>query len=547
MQDFRTVSRPVARPGVFDRQLERLTRRRWPLAVSVVYVILGLVYVFRWGSFGQHVPSLWISPQDLWITYFAASQLAHGHVGSVYQANGSFVEFPGILVALAPLGALSSSFHTAVLQVVGGQSVPASGISLRSPNIPFLNAQEIHSAATTYVTHPQWVTLVDPYILILSCIALFACDALAERLGVSPPRRVVLCLVEAVLLWNVTVWWGHPEDAVAVAMAVYALIFVLDRRFVGAGWLFGAAVAFQPLVLLMLPVLVAVVGRNKAVGMIVRSLLPATVLLAGPVIANFRVTVHALLDQPSSPVLNRRTPWTALSPGLGGHGASLTVAAGPIRLVGLALAVGLGVLVARRWRERPELVAWACVLALALRSYTEAVMTDYYAWAALAVGLVVAGRASKFRFPIAVALAIATTIVAQWHLAWLPWWLLQIAGLTGLLVVSSQPKPRVVQRQAGGSNTARPVLPATKGPKKGTGGRGGSGARPPAGAGGGKSRGRTQTAPPTSTRTETAKKGSKPKGGQTPKPKRSSSGRANPPAPSKGGPSGRSKGKPQSG
>ncbi len=518
VQDFRTVSRPVAQQTWFDRLTERLSRRRWPLAVSAVYVVVGLLYVFRWGVIGQHTASLWISPQDLWVTYFAASQLAHGHFGAVYQSNSSFVEFPGILVALAPLGALSNSLHTAVLQVVGNHSVPASGISLRSPNIPFLNAQEVHGT-TTYVTHPQWVTLVDPYVLILSCVALFAFDALAERLAVTRSRRAVLSVVEGVLLWNVTVWWGHPEDAVAVALAVYALVFVLDHRFVGAGWLFGAAVAFQPLVLLMLPVLVAVVGRNKAIGMIVRSFLPAAVLLAAPLIASFRVTMHALVDQPSSPVLNRRTPWTALSPGLGGHGGSLTVAAGPIRLLGLALAVGLGVFVARRWRERPELVAWACVLALALRSYTEAVMTDYYAWAALALGVVVAGRASRWRFPAAIGLALATTIVAQWHMAWLPWWLLQIAGLTGLLVVSSQPKALVVQRHPGGANPARPVASVAKGAK---GAKEVVGGRSPSGTGGDRGAGRGQrpsTGPPPPRTGAGKKKSTKPKASQAPRPK----------------------------
>jgi hypothetical protein len=64
---------------------------------------------------------------------------------------------------------------------------------------------------------------------------------------------------------------GHPEDAVAIALAVYALIFTLDTRFVGAGWLFGVAVAFQPLVLLMLPVLHAVAGRQRMPGLIIRS------------------------------------------------------------------------------------------------------------------------------------------------------------------------------------------------------------------------------------------------------------------------------------
>ena len=38
------------------------------------------------------------------------------------------------------------------------------------------------------------------------------------------------------------------------------------------------------------------------------------------------------------------------------------------------------------------MIAWAVALVLALRLYMETVMTSYYVWPALAVGLVVAAR-----------------------------------------------------------------------------------------------------------------------------------------------------------
>jgi hypothetical protein len=466
------VGNRTRRHSGFSWLAERVHRRSGPIFVSAAFFCLGLIYFFVWGTVGQHTQSLWISPQDLWITYFASSQLAHGHFGDIYQSKVSFVEFPGILIALAPFGALSNVFHTTVLEVTRNGALPAQGISLRAANIPFLNAQEFHFGATTYVSHPQWVAWIDPYALLLSCTALFACDALAERLQVPRPRRIALCLAEAALLWNVTVWWGHPEDAVAVALAVYALIFVLDGRFAGAGWLFGAAVVFQPLVLLMLPILLAKAGRRHGIWFVLRSVIPAGVLLAVPLIASPANTLRALLDQPSSPNVNHATPWTAVSPNLGGHGPGLTVAAGPVRVLAILLAIGLGVWVFRRWRERPELLVWACALALALRSYTESVMTDYYAWAALAVALVVAARASRLRFDLAIALAIATTVLAQWKLGWFPWWLIQVAGLTGLLIVASQPKPLAVPKpragpaQSGsrGASSGRPVSAAAKKP-----------------------------------------------------------------------------------
>jgi hypothetical protein len=461
------VPQRTRRDSIPERVGERLNRRIWPLGVSVVFVALGLAYFFRWGPIGEHTPSLWISPTDLWFTYFASSQLAHGHFGAIYNSGSNFLEFPGILIVLAPLGALSNSFHSPLFEVTKTQTVPALNFAARAPNIPFLNAEEFHFRGSLYVSHPQWVAAVDPYVLVLSCTALFACDALAERLQVSRQRRAVLSVVEAALLWNVIVWWGHPEDAIAVAFAVYALIFALDKRFVGAGWLFGAAVAFQPLVLLMLPVLLAMAGRRSALSMAVRSLLPTAVLLLAPLCANFRVTLHTLVDQPSSPNFDHATPWTALSPSLGGQGPLFKVAAGPVRVVAVLLAVGLGVWVFRRWLSRPELLAWACVLALALRSYTESVMTDYYAWAALAVGVVVAGRCSRIRFDIAVVLALATTLLAQWRLGWLPWWSIQVAGLTALLAVCSQPTPlvSVVTKTSGGSTRSKSAA-AVRGPSR---------------------------------------------------------------------------------
>ena len=135
--------------------------------------------------------------------------------------------------------------------------------------------------------------------------------------------------------------------------------------------------------------------------------------------------------------MNHVTPWTALSPNLGGG----LVAAGPIRLLALALAIGLGFWVSRRWLERPDLLVWSCALALALRSYTESVDTPVLRLGCVGCGGGRGCRASLLRFEIAVALGIATMVVAQVNMAWLPWWLLQIAGLTALLVISAAPKP----------------------------------------------------------------------------------------------------------
>jgi hypothetical protein len=68
-------------------------------------------------------------------------------------------------------------------------------------------------------------------------------------------------------------------------------------------------------------------------------------------------------------------------------------------------------------------------------------MNPYYVWPALALGVVVAGKASTPRFVLASAFGIFTTVVGQWHLAWLPWWLLVIGGMTIVLVAAASPRP----------------------------------------------------------------------------------------------------------
>ena len=172
-----------------------------------------------------------------------------------------------------------------------------------------------------------------------------------------------------------------------------------------------------------------------------RSVIPPAVLLAVPLIANFRVTLHELVDQPTFPNADHVTPWTALAPHLSGHGPTLVVAGGPGRVLTILIAITLGIWVARRLaRASGTSGLWACFIALALRSYTESVMTPYYPWAALAFGLVVAARCNRWRFGVAVCLAIATTILAQLRIGWIPWWTIQIAGLTALLVVAAHPE-----------------------------------------------------------------------------------------------------------
>ncbi len=395
-----------ARPILSEAHEGRLSRRAWPAVFTAVSLVLGVAVWFGWEPLVEH-HSAWFTPIDIWGAYRSAHLVGWGDFGGIYSAGTNLVTFPAMVLLLAPLAMVTGALGM-------------------TESFPFT------------LPHPTAWLALGPYEVLLGCVALFAFDALAERLGVGRRRRGALCAVEAIALFNVTALWGHPEDAVALGLAVYALVFVLDRRWVGAGWLFGAAVATQPLVVLMLPVLLAAVGRRRAMGFVARSVLPGAALVSVPLVAAFHDTVRALVDQPNFPNLDHRTPWTALAPHLAGHGRDLAVAGGPGRVVAVVLACLLG-MAARRWRQRPDLLVWGCALALGLRCFTESVMDPYYVWPALGVGLVVLASGSGLQFLVGTVLAVFVTAYADAHLSQWAWWIPVTAAVAAVMAVGLVP------------------------------------------------------------------------------------------------------------
>jgi len=416
-----------------DPVVDRIERRWRPIAASALFLVAGLLYWFRWAPVVRHRPSLWLAPGDLWVGYRASVAFVHGHFGAVYAHD--LLAMPAYLLVLAPIAAGARSQTTSLVKVTEvGRHLVSSPTSLVAHGTSALNTQyQAHAGPHAYyIPHPQVFVLLAPVLLVLSSVVLFAADAAAERLGVAPGRRSVLALAEATLLFNVTVLWGHPEEALAIALALYATLCLVDDRLAAAGWLLGAAVAVHPLVVVLLPLFLFAAGWRRAPGMLLRSLLPGVVLLLPPLLADVHATVHALVLQPTYPNVDFPTPLLGLAPKIGAG----TVGGGPIRLVSLALAAGAGWL-AWRWRAKPELVVWSVALILGLRCYTETVMTAYYEWPALAVAVVVAARRSTASFVVATAGSVVLTITAQWRIGVYPWWSVQVIGLTAVLATAA--------------------------------------------------------------------------------------------------------------
>ena len=397
---------------------EKLKRRIFPLLASIGLLLVGMFTTTLGPTWTGKAE--WALPYDLWGTLIATVRLVHGNVGGLYTQPTGLVSLPGAAIILLPAAAV----------------IAAAGLSLQIPG--------------PHNLHPPVWLLAGPYEIALCCVTLFAADALAEQLGVTKWKRGLLAVASAVALWNVSARWGHPEDAVAVGLLLYAVLALSRSRTALAGWLAGAAVCVQPLVLLALPMLLAPLPWRRMPAFLVRSALPSAVLLGVAALANWHATYTSVTSQPNSPVINHPTAWTSLAP----HMSNTNVAAGPARLATIVLACCCALAVRRRWLAQAETaeggswppslladVLWWAALALALRSFFEPVMVSYYPWPVLAVALIPAATLRWIRLVAASVLAGGLTAAAQGssHSVWV-WWVPLVIGLAGMLALS---RPRV--------------------------------------------------------------------------------------------------------
>jgi hypothetical protein len=395
-----------------------LARRLFPVLATAALVVIGMVSSTCWPLLVGK--SAWALPHDLWGTLVAAQRLVHGNWSGLYAKPTGLVGLPGAAVILAPVAVI----------------IDAAGLSLQIPGP--LNP------------YPGVWLLAGPYEIALSAVALFAADAIADRLGVARRRRALLAAASAVALWSVAVRWGHPEDAVAVGLFLFGILALARSQTGRSGWLIGAAVAVQPLVLLALPFAAVVIKPRRLPGFLGRAAAPGVLLLGAAAVANWHATVSAVTSQPNSPTVNHPTAWTSLAPHLGGG----TVAAGPARVLAIGVACGCALIAGRRWRAELDQAGWSArilqevlwwaAVALALRCVFEPVMVAYYMWPALAVALIAASP----NWPRLIATSVTTTVLTfasqlSWRSPW-TYWAPMIAGLALTLFLARIP-PRAVQ------------------------------------------------------------------------------------------------------
>ena len=127
-------------------------------------------------------------------------------------------------------------------------------------------AEHLHlteSLAQFGTARPTAWLLLGPVVLLIGASCLPALDAVAEEAGVSRRNRIALVWCEATLVFLVVTMWGHPEDMVALGLALYRLLAGRRGRWTSAGWLWGGALAFQPLVVLLFPLALATTPTGR--------------------------------------------------------------------------------------------------------------------------------------------------------------------------------------------------------------------------------------------------------------------------------------------
>src|SRR5579872_421880 len=237
-------------PRLWAVVAESARRRRFPLLMVAAVISATMAYSLLWAPVVRH-HSYWITPGDIWGTLRTGQFVGWGDIGDVYGHGTGLVSLPGISVVLAPVGMIISHL----------------GLSISFPY---------------GLRHPSGWWVLGPYEALIGALVLIPLDTLAERLGIQRRGRLIATGLEAALVWPVVGLWGHPEDPLALAIALWGLLAALGGKWRAAGWLFGLALVTQPLVILMVLVAVGLAPPREWPKLALRGFVPSAALLAIP-------------------------------------------------------------------------------------------------------------------------------------------------------------------------------------------------------------------------------------------------------------------------
>ena len=413
-----------------------------------------------WNPVVHHIPD-WAISDDLWGIFRGAHYVGWGDIGGVYSGQTGVVAFPGMEVILAPIAMLSD--HLGLTESFG----------------------------FWVVTRPSAALLVVPAELVLGSRPFLPAMPSLSAWAWTRDAGAALCVWVAVIAWPTVAVWGHAEDLLAVAFAMWAMIAVLDGSWSVAGWLFGFGIAFQPLVALLLPLFIAATPKGLRLWLALRASVLSVLLVGAALLTAPSATMRTILDQPTPPHLNHPTPWVAVAPRVNpvmafadhvsraatviafvGHSVIVPateipkpvvyVAGGAGRLIDVVLVIAIGVFVFRR-PQSPMRLLWLAAVVLASRCFFEPVMTPYYLAPPLILCLVMASRQPPKRFWACVALELEVTVFSYYHLGPWSWWLPVVASMSGILFLSHPGAGEFLSHPGAGERRTSAPDPRTEG------------------------------------------------------------------------------------
>lgn len=381
------TGRSDSQPGAQDRT--------WPSALLLGLTFTAAAMAWSLLYYPAHGLKGYRTPGDFWVTLRSAQYVANGALGYIYEATVTYYSLPLFPILLAPLAWMVEYWH------------------LTEAPVP---------------TATAWL-LVGPFALATAVPLLYAVRSLAVAAG-RRGRELTAQLGIVVLVLGPVAWkYGHYEDILALAFTMVAVREVINGRSSRAAALVGLAVGCKQWAVVVVPLVVLLFPGKRLKLAAIALALPC--LLAGfPLLVDWEHAHAHLLGARNFPQFGHLALWA--------DGSGDTVLTLPFRLVALAIAIAISVLVSRRRFARdPRALFAALGIILYVRCLFEPVLHAYYLAPALAFLLLHEGH-RRGRYRRTLTLGCALFVVFAFHSHPVLWWMTFALASAALLAPAAQ-------------------------------------------------------------------------------------------------------------
>jgi hypothetical protein len=383
------------------------------------------------------------------VSVYVTWSLAHGHLSCGYPASGVLGYAPTAPVYPLLSGALAALFRI-------GHQVPFPSSTQLGANCVHATAAINHWALTSSAWSPTLRLGFIGWLFLAAGVIVLLRSSQRGRCGWEPMTLVLLACTPPVAMCLAQ--YFHPQDMVALGLALAGLGCAIKQRWLWAGALLGLAITSQQYALLILVPLLVVVPRPHWPRFLGGALVAALgVDVPMLFLTSRRAITSILVGTGESSTTNSLLDNTGL------HGAPLYDLS---RFLPLALALVLGWWAAKRLGPRllePVALTSLVATSLCLRLVFEVNLWGYYFMAVAATLVVLCVLRGRMPLLLVLWLALVTwaamigtlTNVGSEH--WPPVWLWQILLVSMALFLCVQPLLELVREGPIGSSTQREV------------------------------------------------------------------------------------------